>query len=74
VDYPLRITERMRLTFIGDFFNVTNNQRVRLTDQFRESTAGQINPDFGRPAAEAGATPIGYHLPFNMRLGLRFDF
>jgi Carboxypeptidase regulatory-like domain len=74
VDYPFRITERMKLTFIGDFFNVTNNRRVRLSDQFRESTAGQINPDFGSPAAQSTSLNIGYHLPFNMRLGLRFDF
>jgi hypothetical protein len=73
-DYPFRLSERVKLTLIGDFFNVTNNQRVRLIDQFRESTAGQLNPDFGLPAARTGALPIGYHLPFNMRLGLRLDF
>ncbi len=73
-DYPFRITERINMTFVGDFFNVTNNQRIRLNDQFRESTAGQINPDFGQPAAQATKLNLGYHLPFSMRLGLRFDF
>ncbi|MBO0721961.1 MAG: hypothetical protein J2P41_14145, partial [Blastocatellia bacterium] len=73
-DYPFRISERMKFTLIGDFFNVTNNQSIRLLDQFRESTAGQGNPDFLRPAAQAGALPIGYYLPFNMRLGLKLEF
>jgi Carboxypeptidase regulatory-like domain len=73
-DYPFRITERMSMTVVGDFFNVTNNRRVRLEDQFRESTAGQINPDFRSPAAQATSLNIGYHQPFSMRLGLKFEF
>jgi hypothetical protein len=73
-DYPYKITERMKLTFVGDFFNVTNNQEVRLIDQFRESTLGQSNPDFGKPSGNAGQLNPVFHLPFNMRLGLKFEF
>jgi hypothetical protein len=73
-DYVFSLSEGVKLTLIGDFFNVTNNQRVRLSDQFRETTAGQLNPDFGKPFAQAGALPIGYHLPFNARLGLKLQF
>jgi len=62
-EYPWQISERMKLSFIADFFNVTNNRRVRLPNQFRESTAGQLNPDFLQPQS--------FHLPFNMRLGAR---
>jgi len=52
--------------FIGDFFNVTNNQRVRRPNEFRELSVGVNNVDFLQPRA--------FHLPFNMRLGLRFEF
>ena len=68
------MTERMKLTFVGDFFNVTNNQEVRLIDQFRESTLNQPNPDFGKPSGNAGQLNPVYHLPFSMRLGLKLDF
>ena len=73
-DYKFALTERWRLTLVGDFFNVTNNQKLRLPDMFRESTAGQTNPDFLKPAIAATDLTRGYYLPFNMRLGLRIEF
>jgi hypothetical protein len=73
-DYKFSLNEKLRLTLVGDFFNVTNNQRVRLPDMFRESTAGQLNPDFLQPGIERTDLTRGYHLPFNMRLGLRLEF
>ncbi len=73
-DYKFALTERLRLALTADFFNVTNNRRVRLPDMFRESTAGQINPDFLKPGIEDTDLIRGYHLPFNMRLGLRLEF
>src|SRR5262245_53786137 len=72
-DYPFKMTERMKLTVVGDFFNVTNNQEVRLIDQFRESTLGQANPDFGKPSGNAGQLNPVYYLPFSMRLGLKLE-
>ncbi|HEY8186955.1 MAG TPA: carboxypeptidase regulatory-like domain-containing protein [Pyrinomonadaceae bacterium] len=65
-NYPWQISERMKLNFIVDFFNVTNSRKVRLPNQFRESTAGQLNPDFLQPQL--------FHLPFNMRVGMRFQW
>jgi hypothetical protein len=65
-NYPWQISERMKLNFILDFFNVTNSRKVRLPNQFRESTAGQLNPDFLQPQL--------FHLPFNMRLGMRLQW
>jgi hypothetical protein len=64
----------VKLVIIGDVFNVTNNRKLRLPDQFRESTAGQLNPDFGKPAISATNLNQGFHLPTNLRLGLRLDF
>jgi hypothetical protein len=65
-DYPLQINERLRLSFITDFFNVTNNRKVRLPNQFREGTNGQLNPDFLQPQL--------FHLPFSMRVGMRLQW
>lgn len=65
-DYRWQITEGSRMVFIADFFNVTNNRRIRRPVEFREVSAGVNNVDFGQPRA--------FHLPFNMRLGLRYEF
>ncbi|HEV3469904.1 MAG TPA: carboxypeptidase regulatory-like domain-containing protein [Pyrinomonadaceae bacterium] len=65
-DYRWSLSENTRLVFISDFFNVTNSTRIARVNEFRESTAGQLNPDFGQPRT--------FRLPFNMRLGLRFEF
>jgi hypothetical protein len=73
-DYTWNLYERWRLTLVGDFFNVTNNRRVRLFDQFRESQAGQLNPDFLQPFSASTLLRLGYHAPFNMRLGLKLEF
>ena len=66
LDYPWKISERARMTFVANFFNVTNNQKIRAITQFRESTAGQLNPDFMNPAS--------YRNPFSTTLGLKLDF
>lgn len=65
-DYPIRINEKLKLKLVGDWFNITNDRRVFIINQFRESTAGQLNPDFGNPGA--------FHNPFYMRFGARLEF
>jgi len=69
-DYSWGISEKTKLKFIADFFNIFNSQRVRRVDDFKalDFVAGQNppNPDFLKPRS--------YYLPFNMRLGLRFEF
>jgi len=65
-DYSYKVTENVRLKFIADWFNVTNDRRVFIINQFRESTAGQLNPDFGQPRL--------FHLPTSLRLGARLEF
>ncbi|MCI0422455.1 MAG: TonB-dependent receptor, partial [Acidobacteria bacterium] len=64
--YTFNLTERWKLKFTSDFFNVTNNQDVRLPDQRRQLTVGQNNVDFLKP--------LNYRLPFNMRLGAKLEF
>ncbi|HEV7474295.1 MAG TPA: TonB-dependent receptor [Pyrinomonadaceae bacterium] len=65
-DYPWQITERAKLSFIADFFNLFNSRPVRLIDQNFESSAGVLNADFTKPSS--------YRAPFNMRLGMRLEF
>ena len=65
-DYPWNFGERYRLKFIADFFNVTNSRKVRQFQEFRELSLGVNNVDFLQPR--------NFHTPFNMRLGLRFEF
>ncbi len=71
-DYPWVINERAKISFIADFFNVTNNRRLRLPDQFRQLDLGENNPDFLQPSIINLTS--GFHLPFSMRLGARFEF
>jgi len=69
-DYSWAITEKSKLKFVADFFNVFNSQRVRRVDDFKalDFVAGQNPPnvDFLKPRA--------FYAPFNMRLGVRFEF
>jgi hypothetical protein len=71
-DYPWVINERAKISFIADFFNVTNNRRLRLPDQFRQLDLGENNPDFLQPSIINLTS--GFHLPFAVRLGARFEF
>jgi hypothetical protein len=66
VDYPWNFNEHTRLKFIADFFNVTNNRRVRRYQEFSELSLGVPNVDFLQPR--------NYYSPFNMRLGMRLEF
>jgi len=65
-DYAYKITEKVSLKFVADWFNITNDRRVFIINQFRESTAGQLNPDFGQPRT--------FHAPTSLRLGARLEF
>jgi hypothetical protein len=65
-DYPWQLSERVRLKFVADFFNVTNSTRVRQFQEFRELSLGVDNVDFLQPR--------NFYAPFNMRLGMRLEF
>ncbi len=72
-DYSWAVTEKTKLKFIADFFNIFNSQKVRRPDENNalDFVAGQNppNPDFLKPRPLSG-----YYLPFNLRLGIRFEF
>jgi hypothetical protein len=65
-NYPWHITEKMKLNFTADFFNVFNSTKVRLPNQNFQLNNGVPNVDFLQPQL--------FYLPFNMRLGLRLEF
>jgi Carboxypeptidase regulatory-like domain len=65
-DYPWALNERMKLKFVADFFNVTNRKGVARINEFAETSLGVPNVDFQKART--------YHNPFNMRLGLRFEW
>lgn len=65
-DYRWALSERRKMVFIADFFNVANSQKVRRPNEFAELSVGVNNVDFLKPRV--------FHLPFNMRLGARFEF
>jgi hypothetical protein len=73
-DYPWQISERAKISFIADFFNVTNSRKVLLPDQFQQLDLGANNPDFLQPQINLTTLNQGFRLPFNMRLGMRFEF
>lgn len=73
-DYPWQISERAKLSFIADFFNVTNSRQVLLPDQFRQLDLGANNPDFLQPQINLTTLNQGFRLPFSMRMGMRFEF
>jgi hypothetical protein len=65
-DYKWNISETRKVAFVADFFNVTNNRRVRRPNEFAQLSGGIPNVDFLQPR--------NFYLPFNMRLGMRLEF
>jgi hypothetical protein len=65
-DYAWKLTENTSLKFVGDFFNVFNTRTIRQPQEFAETSAGVPNVDFLQPRS--------FYQPFNMRLGVRFEF
>jgi len=80
VDYAWALSEKTRLKFVADFFNVFNKQTVLRPDEnsaldFDAATGtNPPNVDFLAPRPTLGIISQGYHPPFNMRLGVRFEW
>ncbi|HXE74022.1 MAG TPA: TonB-dependent receptor [Candidatus Xenobia bacterium] len=76
-DYTWKVTERYRLKFVADLFNVMNNRRVQRVDRLLDTgfLSGvtppiQPNPDIGLPTAARDA----YQRPFFARFAVRLEF
>jgi hypothetical protein len=70
-DYPWAISEKTKLRFAADLFNVSNSKPVFTVDQNRDISLGVAgsNPDFRQPG---GLVP--YQLPFYARFSVRWEF
>jgi hypothetical protein len=71
-DYTIKLGERMRVKFVADLFNVFDEQKIIRVNQWSQLTGGSSNPDFLKPGLQQFADP--YEIPFNARLGVRFEF
>jgi hypothetical protein len=73
--YALRVAGERRVTFIADVFNLFNQRRVLSYDQNTQQDNNVPNPDFGKPISTIFAgNPPQFQAPFNMRVGVRFEF
>ena len=64
-----------RVTFLADIFNVFNQRRTTNYDQNTQLANSVTNPDFGKPISTIfGGNPPQFQTPFNMRVGIRFEF
>jgi hypothetical protein len=74
-EYAWRITEKGRLHFGVDMFNITNMRHNLRVDQNRQRTVGAPNADFLKPLGVG--TPIsqpGYQRPFYARIMVKYEF
>ena len=66
LDYPIRISESVRLRGGVDVFNTFNATRVVATRESREASPGFPDPDYN--------TPRQFQRPYNMRFSLRLEW
>jgi hypothetical protein len=76
-DYTWQASDRFRVKFVADLFNLFNTKSVVRVDRYTDTgfLSGvtppiQPNPDFLLPTAQPGA----YQRPFNARFAVRFEF
>ena len=77
-EYTWKFSDRMRVKFVADLFNIFNRQTVVRVNQFGEigSSPGTANPDFLKPFLSGVPVDFAdpYESPFNARLAVRFEF
>ena len=73
--YAVRTGGERRITFLADVFNLFNQQRITYYSQNTQLDNNAPNPDFGKPVnTNLAGNPPQYQAPFNMRVGVRFEF
>ncbi|HEY6937966.1 MAG TPA: hypothetical protein VI424_12485, partial [Terriglobales bacterium] len=74
-DYALKLTERQRLHFGADLFNITNQRELLRIDQNEDRSYLVKNADFLKPTQTTGLTiQNGFQRPFYARMFLRWEF
>ena len=73
--YTLKLSAQRRVTFLADVFNLFNQRRVLSYNQNTQLDNGPEDPDFGKPISTVfSGNPPQFQSPFNMRVGVRFEF
>jgi len=76
-DYLWSMTERFKLRFGADLFNIANTRRVEYINQTIDLSFGTPNADFLKPNNILGSNwyqATGIQAPFNARLFARIEF
>jgi hypothetical protein len=74
-EYPIRITERMRLHVGADLFNLGFAKRALFINQNIDLGFGTPNADFLKPTNQTTAlTNDAFQAPFQARLFVKFEF
>ncbi len=74
-DYFFKVSERQRIHFGADMFNITNQRTQLRVDQNEDRSFGVPNLDFKKPTG-SGTIGVGpaFQRPFNARLFVRWEF
>jgi hypothetical protein len=73
--YAIRTGGERRVTFLADVFNLFNQRRVLYYSQNTQLDNNVPNPDYGKPVdTNLSGNPPRFQTPFNMRVGVRFEF
>lgn len=72
-EYARSLTERTRIRFGGDLFNIANAKRALILDQNEDVTFGTPNVDFLKGYQNTRNIP-GYQRPFYARFSVKFEF
>jgi len=74
-DYLWGLTERFKLRFGADLFNVANTKRINFVNQNIDLSFLTPNADFQKPGIiTSAANADGIQAPFNARLFVRLEF
>jgi hypothetical protein len=74
IEYPWKISERMRLQFGFDVFNIADSTRRTTSQQFYDLGFGLKNVDFGKPVTGATFQNQGFVDPFTSRASIKLVF
>jgi hypothetical protein len=72
--YLASISEKQRLRFGIDMFNVGNRRTLFLIDQTRDIQFGTPNVDFGLPGDRVNLGANSFQRPFNARFNVKWEF
>jgi hypothetical protein len=75
LDYTVKLAGgKQRIILLADAFNLFNTQKPLDYDNYTETVTGVLNPNFGTAHTGGVSRTPSYHTPFQLRLGVRFEF